>query len=162
MKIDKNCIVAIHYKLTNDREELLDKSPEDEPLVYMHGAAGVLPALEAALEGKAAGESFDVTVSPSEGFGEHQPSQIQTVPRSAFQAEQSLEIGMQISAQTEQGDQTATITAFDDHTITIDANHPMAGMTLRFEGSVADIREASDEEVRHWPNPVPDGGESQS
>lgn len=162
MKVDKNCIVSIRYKLTNDKGESLDQSPEGEPLVYMHGAIGVLPALEATLEGKNVGESFDVTVTPSEGFGEHQPSLIKTVPRSAFPTDQELEVGMQITAQTEHGDQVMTITAFDDNTATVDGNHPLAGMTLRFEGDIEDVRVASDEEVKHWPNPVPTEDEASS
>jgi len=125
----------------------------------MHGAAGVLPALEAALEGKQVGENFDLTVTPLDGFGEHQPSLLQTVPRSAFAGVGELEIGQQISVRTEQGEQSVVVTAFDDNTITIDANHPLTGMTLRFEGDIKDIRAATAEEVRHWPNPLPSGDE---
>lgn len=157
MIIDINRIVSIRYTLTNGEGEQLDRSPDGEPLVYLHGAAGVLPALETALAGKSAGDSFDVTIAPAEGFGEHQPSMIQSVPRSALLIEQELEVGMQITAQTEHGDRPVTITAMDDDSITIDANHPLAGMTLRFEGRVEDVRAATEEEIRHWPNPVPDG-----
>ena len=162
MKVDKNCIVSIRYKLTNDKGESLDQSPEGEPLIYLHGAIGVLPALEAALEGTAIGDSFDVTVTPSEGFGEHQQALIQTVPRSAFPADQEIEVGMQITGQSDQGDQVMTVTAFDDINVTIDGNHPLAGMTLRFEGDIENVRAANEEEIRHWPNPVPTEGEPSS
>ncbi|MFQ5635634.1 MAG: peptidylprolyl isomerase [Gammaproteobacteria bacterium] len=155
MKIDHNCIVSIRYKLTNERDEALDESPEGEPLVYMHGAAGVLPALESALAGKGAGENFDVTISPAEGFGDHQPALIQTVPRSSFPDDVVLEVGIQINMHSDQGDQQATVTALNEDSVTIDANHPLAGMTLRFQGTVEEIRAATDEEIRHWPNPVP-------
>jgi FKBP-type peptidyl-prolyl cis-trans isomerase SlyD len=53
------------------------------------------------------------------------------------------------------GEQTAIVTSLDEHTVSIDANHPLAGMNLRFEGVVEAVREATDEEIRHWPNPVP-------
>lgn len=162
MKVANHCIVGISYTLTNESGELLDRSPDDEPLVYLHGAIGVLPALAAALEGKAVGEKFDVTVTPAEGFGEHQPSRIQTVPRSAFSAPQALEVGMQVNARTELGEQPVIVTAVDEASVTIDGNHPLAGMTLHFEGVIVEIRAASDAEIRHWPNPPPAGEDAVS
>lgn len=162
MKVARDCIFSIHYRLTNDKGESLDQSPEGEPLVYMHGAVGVLPALEAALEVKNSGDSFDVTVTPSEGFGEHQPSLIQTVPRSAFLTDQKIEVGESITGRAEQGEQVMIITAFDENTVTVDGNHPLAGMTLRFEGHIEDVRVASEAEIRHWPNPVPSEDEASS
>ena len=156
MKIGMNCIVSVRYRLLNDRDELLDESPEDQPLVYLHGSAGVLPALETALVGKQGGDEFDVSVSPADGFGEHQPGLIQTVERSAFPASQPIDVGMQITVQTEQGQRPAVVTALDESTVTIDANHPLAGMNLRFVGSINEVREATEQEIIHWPNPVPD------
>jgi len=156
MKIDNNCIVSIHYALSNDNGDQLDQSPKDEPLVYLHGAAGVLPALEAELEGKSGGDQFDVTIQPSDGFGEHQPALIQQAPLSAFPNASELEVGMNLVLQTPDGmDQQVVITAIDGDSVTVDANHPLAGMTLRFQGNVAEVRAASDEEIQHWPNPVP-------
>jgi FKBP-type peptidyl-prolyl cis-trans isomerase SlyD len=155
MKIENNHIVSIRYRLTNEKGAVLDQSPDGEPLVYLHGAAGVLPALEAALTGKKVGESFDVTITPSDGFGEHQPSLIQNASRSDFPDEVELQVGMQVTAQTPQGDQQVTVTAFDNDVVTVDANHPLAGMTLRFQGEVEDVRAASEAEIQHWPNPVP-------
>lgn len=157
MKVANHCIVSISYTLTNDSGECLDRSPDDEPLVYLHGAVGVLPALAAALEGKAVGEAFDVTVTPAEGFGEHEPARIQTVPRSAFSDPQALEVGTQVNVRTEEGEQPVIITAVDEHRVTIDGNHPLAGLTLRFEGVIVDIRAASAAEIRHWPDPAPAG-----
>ncbi len=162
MKIDTNCIVSVTYTLTNEKGEVLDQSPEGEPLVYMHGAIGVVPALETALEGRSSGENFDVTVTPADAFGEHQSTLVQTVPRNAFPIDGEIQVGTRIMVPTQQGEVPVSIAAFDDDTLTIDANHPLAGMTLRFVGDIENVRMASEEEVKHWPNPVPTEGQESS
>lgn len=155
MKIAKDCIVTISYELTNDKGELMDRSPDDEPLVYLHGAAGVLPVLENELEGKSAGEEFDLTVPPGDGFGDHQALLVRTIPKSVFPDPSAVAVGMQVTVNTDEGQKQVTVTAFDDETVTIDSNHPLAGVTLRFKGSVVDVRAATEEELAHWPNPAP-------
>ena len=84
MQIANDCVVSIHFELTNDRGELLDRSRDGEPLVYLHGISGILPALEEGLGGKSAGESFEVHIAPEDGFGTPQQELIAKVPRSAF------------------------------------------------------------------------------
>ena len=157
MQIAKNCIVSINYTLTNANEDdvTIDGSPDGEPLVYLHGAAGVIPALEAALDGKSAGDAFDVTISPADGFGDHQPDLVQTVPLASFPSADEVRIGAQFTVQEAGGEATVTVTAVEDGVVTIDRNHPLAGLTLRFAGTVADVRQATDEEVQHWPNQPP-------
>ncbi len=149
MKIAKNCVVAIDFKLSNDQGEVLDASGQDAPLVYLHGAAGIVPGLELALEGKAAGDSFSVTVTPEEGFGAVNPELIQTVPLDTFPDPGQLQPGMQIQGT---GVDSGQVTNFvirevtDEH-VAVDSNHPLAGMTLRFEGVVRDVRAASEQEI---------------
>lgn len=158
MNIEKNCIVGISYTLTNDAGEQIDQSPDGEPLMYLHGAAGVLPALESELEGKQAGDTFDVTITPAAGFGEHQPELTHVAEKSSFPPDVTIEVGMQLTAEGPEGEMQVTVTAIDDESVTIDANHPLAGMTLRFKGEITSVRAASGEEIQHWPNPAPGAG----
>jgi FKBP-type peptidyl-prolyl cis-trans isomerase SlyD len=149
MLIGENCVVSINYTLKNDSGAVMDESPEGEPLVYLHGAAGIIPGLENELTGKTAGAEFQVTIKPEEAYGEHQPHLIQQVPRSAFPEDMELAEGMQFQAQTEGGPMPVTITGVSDDLITVDGNHPLAGLTLHFTGSIADVRDATEEELQH-------------
>jgi FKBP-type peptidyl-prolyl cis-trans isomerase SlyD len=154
MNIQDNCIVSIHYTLTNQNGDMLDQST-DSPLVYLHGGAGIVPALETELAGKTAGDTFDVTVSPDGGFGEHRAELLQQVPRQVVPDDIEVALGVQVELSDPQGlEQTGAITAFDDDSVTVDFNHPLAGMTLHFKGEVDDVRMASEAEIEQWPNPV--------
>lgn len=151
MRIAKDCFVSIQYRLTNESGQLLDSSPDGEPLVYLHGAAGILPALERELTGKVAGDRFDISITPDQGFGERQPALVETVPRSYLQNSEGLLIGGQVTRSDDSGvESTYFVTAFDPQTVTVDANHPFAGMTLRFEGVVLDVRQGTAEEIARF------------
>lgn len=149
MLVGNNCVVSIHYRLTDDNGKEIDASPDDQPLQYLHGASGIIPGLEKELTGKSIGSDFTVSVAPDEAYGEHQPLLVQQVPSSAFPDPDSLEEGMQFQAETEGGAMVVTITDIEDGVITVDGNHPLAGMNLHFTGSVVDVRPATDEEVSH-------------
>jgi len=100
---------------------------------------------------------MDVTIPPAEGYGERDESQIQVIPRSMFEGVESIEPGMQFHAQSDHGVQVVTVTTVEDENITVDANHPLAGMNLHFSVSVQEIREATGEELSHGHVHGPDG-----
>lgn len=150
MQIADDCVVSIHFELTNDRGELLDRSRDGEPLVYLHGVSGILPALEEGLGGKSPGESFEVHIAPEDGFGIPQPELISKVPRSAFPNGAELVVGMQVQGRSDTEERQFVIIAMDDESITVDGNHPLAGMNLCFKGSVADVRVATEDELENW------------
>ena len=104
---------------------------------------------EKALEGRSAGDKFDVVVSPEEGYGTPNEMLIQVVPREAFQGVDELEVGMQFQAQTPQGAISVVIAKIEDGMVTVDGNHPLAGQNLNFAIEVIEVREASVEEVLH-------------
>ncbi|WP_136247744.1 FKBP-type peptidyl-prolyl cis-trans isomerase [Halomonas borealis] len=149
MQIAQNAVVAFHYTLTNDSGEVLDSSEGREPLTYLHGSGNIIPGLEKEMEGRAAGEKLQAKVTPEEGYGEVQPQLVQEVPRDAFQGVESIEAGMQFQAQTEGGPLMVTVTQVEGDTVTVDGNHPLAGQTLNFDVEIAEVREASEEEVEH-------------
>ena len=84
MNIADNCVVSIHYTLTDDKGVTLDSSEGQEPLNYLHGANNIIPGLEKALVGKVAGDQLRVTIQPEDAYGELNPDLIQLVPASAF------------------------------------------------------------------------------
>lgn len=145
MQITKNKVAAIHYTLTDNQGNVLDSSSGREPLHYIHGIGNLIPGMEEGLEGKAKGDKFNLKVSPAKGYGEKNSALTQQVPRSAF-GNQAVEVGMQF--QTNQG-QVVTVTNVGLDQITIDANHPLAGVELNFAVEVMEIREATEEEIAH-------------
>ncbi len=149
MQISKDKVVAINYTLRDSEGEVLDASPEGEPLQYVHGAGNIIPGLENALEGKEPGDDLSVTVPPEEAYGERDDRLQQDVPLEMFQGVDKVEPGMRFQAQTEGGTQIVTVAAVEDDKVTVDANHPLAGQTLSFEVNVSEVREASDEELEH-------------
>jgi FKBP-type peptidyl-prolyl cis-trans isomerase SlyD len=150
VQIANDCVVSIHFELTNDRGELLDRSRDGEPLVYLHGVSGILPALEEGLGGKSAGDSFEVHIAPEEGFGTPQQELISRVPRSAFPDNIELTVGMQVQGRSDTDERQFTIIAMDAESITVDGNHPLAGMQLCFRGNVVDVRQATADELENW------------
>lgn len=149
MRIEKDKVVSIDYTLTNLQGEVIDSSKGREPLPYLHGASNIIPGLEAALEGKSSGDQVQVTVQPEQGYGQRDPQLVQGVPRDRFQGVSNIQAGMQFTAQTPQGRRIVTVTKVDEAEVTVDANHPLAGVTLNFDVTVKDVRDATPEELQH-------------
>lgn len=146
MEIAANRVATIHYTLTDDDGQVIDKSPQERPLSYLHGAGNIVPGLEQALEGKNPGDSLKVQVTPEQGYGQRNDALVQDVPREAFQGVEKVEPGMQFRAQTQGGPLLVTVVEVGDAQVRIDGNHPLAGRNLNFAVEVADVREASEQE----------------
>ncbi len=148
MEISKHKVVTMDYTLTDEKGNTIDTSQGREPLAYIHGVGGIIPGLEAALEGRNPGEQLQVKIAPEDGYGDRDESLLQVVPRDRFDAE-DVNVGMQFHAQGEQGVSVVTVVAVDDENVTVDANHPLAGVTLNFDVEVKEVREATEEELSH-------------
>lgn len=150
MQIAKNAVVSFDYKLTNPAGEVLDKSEGRGPLTYLHGARGIIPGLEAALEGKNAGDSLTVTIDPEKAYGIRNEQAVQVAPRSAFPPNQMIMVGQTLQARGPNGQQfNVRVTKVSDTEITVDANHPLAGVPLTFDVTIVEVREATAEELQH-------------
>lgn len=148
--IGDKVVVSMHYKLTDDDGTVLDSSEGSEPLTYLHGGGNIIPGLEKALIGKAEGSILHVKIEPAEAYGEIIPELIQTVERAAFQGIESVEVGMTFEAQGPNGIVQQIMAKNVDHDeITIDANHPLAGITLNFDVQIIKLRDATNEEIAH-------------
>ena len=146
MEIADRCVASIRYTLTNDAGEVIDQSPEQQPLSYLHGAGNIVPGLEKALAGRKTGDSFKVDVAPDEGYGPRHDGLVQSVPRSAFQGVDNVQPGMQFEARTDRGPVLVRVASVDEEQVTVDGNHPLAGQTLHFAIEVADVRAATEQE----------------
>ncbi len=149
MQIAKGTVVSINYTLTDDSNNVIDSSAGGEPLAYIHGADNIIPGLEKALAGKTAGDRLEVSVSPQEAYGLRDEALAQVIPRDRFESAQDIEIGMQFQTPTSDGVSVVTVTGVDNENITVDANHPLAGMTLHFSVEVVAVRSATSEELDH-------------
>ena len=150
MQIAERTVVAIHYTLTDAKGEVLDSSegPEDgEPLSYIHGLGMIVPGLEAALLGKSAGDEIKVAVAPKDGYGPRREGLVQKVSRDEF-PDGDLEVGMRFRSHGPGGTRILTVAALDEDTVTLDGNHPLAGVTLNFDVKVVSVREATEQDLR--------------
>ena len=125
MKIAKNTVVSLAYKVRTKDGVLVDEATAVAPLEYLQGAGNLLQDLENALEGHQVGDKFDVElVNP---YGDFNDALVQNVPRDVFVGVDELEVGMRFFADTDQGSLPVEITAIDGDTVTIDGNHGHGG-----------------------------------
>ena len=148
MQIAKDTVVAIDYTLTDDAGTVIDSSRGSEPLAYLHGVGQIIPGLERALEGKAAGDAFQVNIAPADGYGERDDQLQQVVNREMFEGH-AVEVGMQFLAHMAGAQHVFTVVGVEGDDVTVDGNHPLAGMALNFDVTVVSVRAATAEELTH-------------
>ena len=159
MKIEKNKVVAIAYELHVDDgenvKEFYEAVKTEQPFYFLYGTGHILPALEAALEGKTAGDSFEVYISYEDAYGDYDESKKVIVPKSNFKEDgkknkELLKVGKVIPMQDDEGNQLrGEITKIDYRGIHMDFNSPLAGLDLYFSGQVVIVRDAEPEEIDH-------------
>ena len=149
MKIAKDTVVSIHYTLTDDDGKQLDSSEGKSPLVFLQGHQNIIPGLESELEGKEKGNKLIAKIAPAQAYGEHSPQLIQKVPKTNFPNPEEIAVGMQFQTMSEAGPVILTVTGLEAEEVTVDGNHPLAGVTLNFDVEVVEVREASEEEISH-------------
>jgi FKBP-type peptidyl-prolyl cis-trans isomerase SlyD len=150
MKVADQCVVAIHYTLTNAGGEELDSSRGADPLTYLHGVGALIPGLERELVGLVAGDDRTVVVQPEDAYGLMDERLIQEVPLEALAGIEDLAVGMRLQSRAPDGRvQNLVVDAIGEATVTLNANHPLAGEVLRFDVRIESVREATPEELAH-------------
>jgi FKBP-type peptidyl-prolyl cis-trans isomerase SlyD len=148
MQITHNTVVTLNYTMFNAEGTLIDQN--HDPIVYLHGGYdNILPAVEAALEGQAKGSKVTVTMGPDEAFGQHEAKLITTESVDIFPPD--IEVGLMFETEDPETGETMQfrIVEIDAGIVTLDGNHPLAGMTIRFDAEVLDVRAANEEEIAH-------------
>ena len=148
MQIQKDNVVTLHYTVSTIDGDLIDSSHEAPPMAFLQGSHFMIEGIEDALLGKAKGDKFEVTVTPEKAYGDRHDDLVQEVPAKMFE-DMDVEVGMSFRATTDDGEQSVIIIDKTDTTVTVDGNHPLAGMSLKFDIDVVDVREATAEELAH-------------
>ncbi len=148
MQITKNSVVSLNYTMFDDEAQVIDQN--QDPIVYLHGGYdNILPAVEAALDGKTVGMVISVTMDPEDAFGEFDPALVHEEDVGLFPPD--LEVGMMFETRDPETDETMPfrVTAIDAGKVTVDGNHPLAGMRVRFDAEILEVRAATEEEIAH-------------
>ncbi|MGQ0749161.1 MAG: FKBP-type peptidyl-prolyl cis-trans isomerase [Betaproteobacteria bacterium] len=149
MQVAKDTVVALSYELFDTDGNLIEKT--DQPIEYLHGGYdGIFPRVESALDGRNVGDTCRVRLEPDDAFGEYDAELVHVEPRGKFPGD--IGVGMQFEGR---GSTTSdemlvyTVTDIAEDKVVVDGNHPLSGQTLDFACTVAAVRTATDEEVRH-------------
>ena len=147
-EIVKNTVVTLNYTVKDPDGNMIDDGAH--PLVYLHGGYdGVFPELEKALHGKKVGERFEVKLQPEDAFGDYDEELVLLEDLELFP--ENIEVGMSFERVGEEGedDMLYRVTEIAEGKVVVDGNHPLAGVALIFDGTVAEVRMASQEEIDH-------------
>jgi FKBP-type peptidyl-prolyl cis-trans isomerase SlyD len=145
--IRKGKVVSVTYTLHDERGQVFEQS--DLPIPYLHGhASGLFDKIEQLLEGRRTGDNIEATLSPREGFGPHDPAltftdDLENVPS------ELRHLGASLEAQNASGELlTFVVKRIENGKLTVDANHPLAGQTVKFRVTICDVRDATQDELR--------------
>jgi FKBP-type peptidyl-prolyl cis-trans isomerase SlyD len=145
-RIESNKVVSVTYSIFDDNGDILEQN--ELPVTYIHGGhSDLFEKLERALTGKTIGDEISVTLSPEEGFGLHNPDltfvdDLENVP------EELRFVGAELEAQNASGEVLKfTVSDIGDNQLTVDGNHPFAGKTVTFKVKVAEVRDATADEL---------------
>lgn len=149
MDIADRRIATVHFTLTDaDTGAAITSTRGHAPLTYMHGTGGIARGLEQALEGRSAGDRFEVVMAPEDGFGPRHDALVQVLPRSMWRAPGEPRVGDRVETTTAKGPLDVVVTAVDVDTITVDGNHPLAGRRVHADVEVVAVRVPTPEEVQ--------------
>ncbi|MDO6475019.1 peptidylprolyl isomerase [Alteromonas sp. 1_MG-2023] len=148
MTITSDSVVTLHYTVSTEDGTTLDSSEGKNPLVVLLGRRFLIEGLEDALMGKNKGDKFDVAVAPEKAYGERADELVQSVPKSMFDG-MDVQPGMSFRATSEGGEQSVIVIEVSEEEVIVDGNHPLAGVPLKFDVEVVDIREPTQEELEH-------------
>lgn len=147
MKIDKDTVVTLRYKVSDAQGKLIEEAKE--PMAYLHGGYGnTLTKIEEALNGQEAGYQTTLALAAADAFGVRDETLVQTIAKKDFPA--GVKVGGQLQGRTPEGQEIAfTVMKIKGDTVFLDGNHPWAGKDLRFTLKVTEVRAASSEEIQH-------------
>lgn len=148
MSISENQVVSIHYELKDVLSgEMLDSNLDAAPLSFIVGKGHVIPGLEEKIKELTLGSKADITVAAADAYGVYDENAIQVLPKEQF-AGLELHVGMTLYGQGEHGETVQVLVKnFNDETVEIDFNHPLAGKDLLFAVSIVDVRDATADEI---------------
>jgi len=153
MEIAQDSVVSFHYRLANGEGEALESSHDGEPMTYLHGHGNIIPGLEQEMAGKSAGAHFTATIAPALAYGEYREDAVARVQMKHVKTRGRLQPGQTIAVETAHGMRQVKVIKAGHSVVDVDANHPLAGVTLTFEIDIVEVRAATAEELAHGHGP---------
>ena len=147
MLVEDRKFVSIDYVLTLDSGEEIDRSEPGQPLGFLCGTGQIIPGLEKHLTGMQSGQKGSAVVEPGEGYGERREEMIDELPMTNFPKDVQLEKGQRFHAHGPHGPISFEVKEIKTDSVVADFNHPLAGERLHFEFTVAEVRDATTEEL---------------
>jgi len=145
----KRNVVTFTYILRDPAGRVLDTSAGGPPVTYLEGAGQIIDGLDEQLRGVAAGTKLRVEVPAAKAYGERDHGQVRRLKRAQIPVEGPLNAGDQFQTDTDRHAPVVTVVAVEGDEVTLDANHPLAGVDLTFEVEVVAVRAATEEELHH-------------
>ena len=149
ISVSRDRVVRFHYQIFDEAGGVVESTRDGEPLAILHGRGNVMRGIEDALEGRKAGESFEVTLPPEQAYGPRKDDFTQRISKKYFRQPARLKPGMTTQLSTEEGTRSVTVLKVGGKVVDVDMNHPLAGQTLKFDLEVMEVREATREELAH-------------
>lgn len=157
MQIARDSVVQFHYSVAEPGQPEIESSRGGEPIAALIGHRNLMAGLDQAMMGHVAGDRFEVTISPEDGYGPRREDATQRVPKKHFRDAMKLKPGMQTVLPTSQGPRPVTVLKVGASVVDVDLNHPMAGKTLTFNVEIIDVRAGNEEEIAHGHAHAPGG-----
>ena len=149
-RVEKDKVVEIHYTVRLEDGSVADTTEGEPPIPYLHGSGSIVPGLERALEGHNAGDHVSVTLTPEDAYGPYDDELLQEIPFDALPEDVELAEGDELYLIDDEGVEVpGVIERIEQDAIIVNYNHPLAGETLTFEVQIADVRDATPEELEH-------------
>ncbi len=149
MQITKDRIVTIEYTTTDKDGQIIDTTDNIDNYTFIFGRGGLFKTVEEAMEGRYKGAQLKLTLSPEQAYGVRDESLIKQVPRQQIRVPaHDLEVGFKLRGSNRDNSTPITVVAFDDETVTLDANNPLAGLSIDIRIVIIDVREATEEELK--------------
>ena len=160
MKIENEKVVTLQYSLSvindDNSETHVEKTTEENPLVFLAGIGMMIPMFEQQIMGKAIADTFDFVLNPEDGYGLHQADNVAQLPINIFFDpegkfdSEKIKVGTFVPMMDNQGNQhMGLVQKIGLENVEMDFNHPMAGKKLHFTGVISDVRQATEEELSH-------------
>ena len=153
MNIKPNTVVALTYDLytTKDGDKVfVERTDENNPLIFLYGAGMMLPKFEENLQGLSTGDKYEFGLVAADAYGDIHENAIAELPLNMFEGIQTPEVNSMIPLQDNEGNKLmARVIKVTDSLVVADLNHPMAGKDLHFTGTILVVREATDDELAH-------------
>jgi FKBP-type peptidyl-prolyl cis-trans isomerase SlyD len=154
-----NSVVTLIYDLSvtdeNQQKVLVEQAEADEPMVFLFGHSGLPEEFEQQLDGKSVGDDFSFSLTPEQGYGDYDQQAVVEIPKQVFEIDgqvddQMLQVGNYLPMADNEGNHMqAKVVEIGAEQVTMDFNHPLAGMVMHFEGKIQDVRPATAEELAH-------------